>query len=375
MRALGLDARGTCLRERDARARRVLLGDTGGVGELARASRPRGGFRVDTASAFAQGRELRGEGRERRAGPLAFGGDRREARLERGHALADARLGGCRVRRRDAAALLFFARGEELLLGAGGRGLALPHVVVEAVDLAVDAHDPRRELRPLLGRVAERRAIPAERAPAQLGTDRLVLRPLRRLLAQRLHARADLAEDVVHADELRFRELHPLKRFLSSQLQPPGPGGLLDDGAPIGGAQGEDLIGETLAHDDEGVVGQIRAGEKVLQIAEPDAGPVHQILGFTVAVETAPDLDLFEGDRKSARRVVELHDRLRHSERLPALAPPEDELLVALRAQDARVVLAERPANPINDVRLAGTVRANDRGDPRGELEVRFVYE
>src|SRR5207245_1627139 len=94
MRALGLDARGACLRERDARARRLLLGDTGGVGVLARAARPRGGLRVDAAPAFAQGRQLRGERRERRAGPLALGGDRREARLERGHALADARFGG-----------------------------------------------------------------------------------------------------------------------------------------------------------------------------------------------------------------------------------------------------------------------------------------
>src|SRR5439155_642584 len=103
MRALGLDARGTCLRERDARARRLLLGDTGGVGELARASRPRGGFRVDTASAFAQGRELPGEGRERRAGAARHGSSRTPSTSPPARAApprAGRSRGGCRSRGR-----------------------------------------------------------------------------------------------------------------------------------------------------------------------------------------------------------------------------------------------------------------------------------
>ena len=97
MRALRLDARGTRLGQGHPRSRRFLFGGAGAVGRFARAARRVGGLFVDTGAALAEARELCRQRRERRAGPLAFRGDRIEARLEPSDPLARRCIGRRRI--------------------------------------------------------------------------------------------------------------------------------------------------------------------------------------------------------------------------------------------------------------------------------------
>src|SRR5207247_2652873 len=196
------------------------------------------------------------------------------------------------------------------------------------------ALDLRCECRALFGRAAEAGLVPAQRLAPELRTHLLVLVPPRHLLAEHLHTRTDLAKDVGHAHELGLGVLQPVERLLTTQLQTSRARGLLDDRAPVRRAQREDLIDETLPDDDERVVREVRPSEEILQIAEPDARAVDEVLRVAVAEESASDLDLGELDRQSSRCVVEVEDRLGHAEAFARLRSAEDELLVLLRAQD-----------------------------------------
>jgi hypothetical protein len=263
----------------------------------------------------------------------------------------------------------------QLVVGAGRDALGLGDVVGEALDLAVDAREARDELVALHRGRTERTPVPAERAPAQIVADDLVLGPLRGLLREELHAWPDLAKDVDDTHELDLGVLQALERVLAPHLEPARTGRLLDHDAPIGGAQRENLVHEALADDDERVVREVRAREQILQIAQPHARAIHEVLGLAVLVQAAADLDLVELDRQAARRVVELDDRLGHAEAAPRLAAREDELLVLLRAKDPRVVLTERPADRVRHVGFPAAIRADDRGDARREFQVRRMDE
>ena len=195
------------------------------------------------------------------------------------------------------------------------------------------------------------------------------------MIAERLDPRANFSEDVVHAHELRFGGLQAAQRLFATKLQPPRAGGLLDDRAPIGRPERQDLVHQALSDDDEGVVGEVRAREQVLQIAEANARAVDEVLGLAVAEQTATDLDLGEVDRQPTRGVVEMEHRLGHRESFSRFASAEDELLVPLCAQHARVVLAKRPADRIGEIRLAAAVWPDDRRDPGRKFEMGLVHE
>jgi len=57
--------------------------------------------------------------------------------------------------------------------------------------------------------------------------------------------------------------LEAVQRFLAAQVQSSCAGGFFNDGAPVRWAEREYLIDEALANDDEGVVREVRAGEKI----------------------------------------------------------------------------------------------------------------
>ena len=267
------------------------------------------------------------------------------------------------------------ARGAELLVRARRDVLGLGDMVREALDLAIDADQSGDELVALRRGRPERAAVPPERAASQVIPDDLVFRPLRRLLGEELDPWTDLAEDVDDPDELDLGVLDALQRVLAAHVQAAGARGLLDHDAPVGRPEREHLVDEALADDDERVVREVRAREEILQVAEPDAGAIHEVLGLAVLVQPATDLDLVELDGEPPRRVVELEDRLGHAQPTTGLRAGEDELLVPLRAQDPGVVLAEGPADRIGHVRLPPAIRTDDRGDAWRELEVGPLHE
>src|SRR5439155_1188052 len=163
-------------------------------------------------------------------------------------------------------------------------------------------------------------------------------------------SRTDLAKDVVHADELDLGGPQAVQRFFAAELEPSRPGRLFDHRAPIRRTEREYLIDKALADHDERVVGEVRAGEEILKIAQTNARPVHEVFGLAVAEETPADLDLGEVDGQSSRRVVELQQRFGVTQRLTCFASAKDQLFVSFRAEHACVVLAECPTNSVRDV-------------------------
>jgi len=135
------------------------------------------------------------------------------------------------------------------------------------------------------------------------------------------------------------------------------------------------LIDQALADDHEGVICEVRAREQILQIAKAHPRAVHEIFRLAVAEETTANFDLREVDGQPSRRVVELQQRFGVTQGFTRFAAAEDQLLIALRAENARVVLTESPANRIREITLPTTVRPNDCGDSRREFEVRGVNE
>ena len=301
MRALGLDAGGPRFGEGHACARRLFLRGARAVGGLARAARRGGGLFVNARAALPKTRQLSRERRERRGGAVALRRDGNTARLEPGDTLADRRFRGRGVGGGDAATLFLLPCRAQILVGPCRRRLALGHVVGETLDLLVDADDLRREIGTLIGRRAERRLVPAQCAPTKLVADRLVLVPLGSLIAERLDSRTDLAKDVVHADELDLGGPQAVQRFFAAELEPSRPGRLFDHRAPIRRTEREYLIDKALADHDERVVGEVRAGEEILKIAQTNARPVHKVFGFAVPEETPADLDLGEVDGQPPR--------------------------------------------------------------------------
>src|SRR6185503_396699 len=268
VRALGFDTRRARLRQCDASARCLDLHTSSGVRGITRAPCGRRGLVVHLLSLIPQRRELRWECSEGCAGAVAFGRDGVEACLKCRDTLADTSFGARRVARRDTTSLLFFPRGAQLVVAPRGDRLTLVHIIDEALDLTIDADDLRRQVGARRRRRAERGAIPAQCPSAQLGTDVLVLVPLRDLLAKQLDPRPDLAEDVHDAHHLRLRVLEPRQRLFTTELKAARARGLLDHGAAIGRAEREDLVDQALADDDERVVGEVRAREKILKVAQ-----------------------------------------------------------------------------------------------------------
>src|SRR5207253_5158054 len=139
------------------------------------------------------------------------------------------------------------------------------------------------------------------RAATELVADRLVLIPLAVLIAQRFDTLADLAKDVVDADELDLGRLEPVQRFVAAELQSSCARGFFDDRAPVRWTEREDLVDDALPDHDEGVVREVRAGEQVLQMAQAHARAVHEVFGLAVPEEAPADLDLGEVDGKPSR--------------------------------------------------------------------------
>jgi len=166
MRAFGLDACGPRFGQGDARVRRLLLRGARAVGGLARRARRNRGLFVDARAPLAKVRELCRESGEGSPGALVLRTDRGKTRFKPRDALARRRFNRCRIRRADAAKLFLLPRRAQILVRAGGRRLALGDVVGQAIDLLVDARDPRREIGALIGRRAERGLVPAQRATA-----------------------------------------------------------------------------------------------------------------------------------------------------------------------------------------------------------------
>ena len=116
-----------------------------------------------------------------------------------------------------------------------------------------------------------------------------------------------LGEDVLDAREVRLGLDELLLRLAAPALVAPDPGDLLEQRPALLGAQRERLVHHALPDEQERVLGEVRRVEQVLEVAQPDALPVEQVVVLAGAVEAAAELH--DGVLDGQQRVAVVEDQ------------------------------------------------------------------
>ena len=184
-------------------------------------------------------------------------------------------------------------------------------------------------------------------------------------LAEAAGLRPELGEDVLDPGEVRLGLGELLLGLAAPALVAPDPGDLLEQRPPLLGAQRERLVHHALPDEQERVLGEVRRVQQVLEVAQPDALPVEQVVVLARAVEAAAELDHGVLDRAAARRRCRGRASRRPCPGRPARSEPA-QMTSSLRADPERpALLAQRPAQRVGEVGLAGAVGTDDRADAR----------
>ncbi len=337
----------------------------------------------------AHGLEARAEGGALRLDLAPAAPRRRDRRLDLGPApllLADAVLEG----QRAALGLL------ELLL-EGPQGVLQP----APLRLALLERGPRRlDPRPQLGQLAgvglgqhpqlvqaaaQLLLAPAELAvllPRQEQVERadlleqaLVAAGLADLARQRPHLAADLVHQVAQPQQVLLGLLELALGLAAPRLVLGDARALLEQVAQLLGVLVEDLVDHGQLDDRVGRVVDAAVVEEVAQVLQADGAVVQEVLAEAVALHAPLDGDLVELHGNAVVVVGEGDRDLGQADRLALGRPLEDDVLHALAAQLLGGLLAEDPADGVDDVGLAAAVRAQDRGDPLVEGEGRALRE
>ncbi len=229
------------------------------------------------------------------------------------------------------------------------------------------------------GSLAEQRPQARGREGARerlrLGREPLVLLRHLRLLLQGLELASQLRQHVGQPQQvlIEVREL-ALGSFLAAAVLGDARG-FLDVFATVLGLGEQHLLELALA--DHGVQGAADAGlaQQLLHVEQPHDLAVDAVLRFARAEDRACDLDLAHRHRDLAGRVVDHELDLGHAEGGPRWRAGEDDVSHMAAAERPGTLLAEHPADGIDEVGLARAVRAHDDGHARDELEHRLVRE
>ena len=185
------------------------------------------------------------------------------------------------------------------------------------------------------------------------------------LPAQRLELAAQLGGEVGQPVEVVLHPVELAERLLLALAVLEDAGGLLDEGAPVLGAAGEDGVELALADDDVHLAADAGVAEQLLDVEQPDLVAVDLVLALAGAVHAAGDRHLGVVDRQGAVGVVDRQRHLGAAEGGAAGGAGEDDVLHLAAAQALGALLAEHPGDGVDDVGLARPVGADDGGDAR----------
>ena len=145
-----------------------------------------------------------------------------------------------------------------------------------------------------------------------------------------------------------------------------------NSGRRSSGRRARRLVDHALADEQEGVLGEVRGVEQVDEVLQSDALAIEQVVVLAGAIQPPAELDDAVLDRQEPVAVVERELHVGHPDGRPLLrAGPDDVLGLARPKRPA--LLAERPAQGVREVALAGAVRADDRADPGSEPDLGAV--
>ncbi len=198
------------------------------------------------------------------------------------------------------------------------------------------------------------------RAPGGLG-----------LPAERAELAADLTGEVLHPGEVGLHRLELAQRPLLAAAVLEHAGGLLDEAATLLGGGAQHGVELALADDHVHLAAETGVGEQLLHVEQPAGRAVDGVLGAPAAEHRAGDRDLGVVDRQGAVGVVDGQADLGPAQRRAPGGAGEDDVLHLAAAQALGPLLAHDPGEGVDDVGLAGAVRADDAGDARLEAHRR----
>ncbi len=188
-----------------------------------------------------------------------------------------------------------------------------------------------------------------------------------RLAPERGDARVLVGDHRVEPGEIGLGRAQPGLGVLAADVQPGDPRRILEHRAAIGGFGGDHRADPALA-DQRGAVRARRGiGEEQPDILRADVAAVDPVGGARAAFDPADHLAFVDsrrpGDLREDRDLGKIARRARRG-------AGEDDVLHPRSAQRLGARLAHRPAERLEQVRLAAAVRPDDAGQPGFDPEV-----
>ncbi len=160
---------------------------------------------------------------------------------------------------------------------------------------------------------------------------------------------------------------------MAALVQPGDAGGFFQDGAPVERLLADEQADLALPHEGGGACARRGIGKEYLHVALAHVAPVDAVDRSRFALDAPRDFDgvIFVVSRaRVAFGIVDEESHLGHVARRPSGGTREDHIIHFAAANRGGACFAHHPAQRIEKVGFAATVRADNGGQPR--LEIKF---
>ena len=181
-------------------------------------------------------------------------------------------------------------------------------------------------------------------------------------------------KDLFNARAILGRLFHLSFSTRAAALVASRPSELFNECPTLFGAEAECLVNRALPNEEEAILCKARTIKELVEIAEPDALSVQQVLLASTAICAACNLNLCKGKVKEPIVVGDAERHLGESELATLLRSGKDHLIDAL-GTNPTPRFTECPAQCIHDIRLATAVWPHDGGDPWSKCDRGLIRE
>ena len=209
----------------------------------------------------------------------------------------------------------------------------------------------------------------------EIGENGLVAACFGRLALQGSDLALHFLDDVLNAHEVRLGVFELAEGLLFLRLELCDAGSLLEDRAAVFWAVAQNLIDLALLHDRVGAAAHAGVHEELVDIAQAAGGFDNKILALTISIHTASDADFVPLGAELLFALGEGHGDLGHSKRRATIRAAENDIRHLSAPQGFGRLLAEHPADGVEDIGFATSIRADDGRDAPVEVEDGFCGE
>ena len=195
------------------------------------------------------------------------------------------------------------------------------------------------------------------------------------LALERADLALDLAHDVADPNEVGLGVFQFAQSLFFLGLELGDASGLLEYRPPILRPAAQDQVDLALFHDRVTAAPDSGVHEQLMDVTQPASGLVEQILPFAVAENATRHTHLLVIRAQMLGTTTERQRNFRHAHRRTRIRPAKNDVSHFAAAQSFGRLLAETPANGVEDVRLAAPIRTNHRSDTFVKFQVRLVDE